>query len=511
MKKIVSGKELEKKMDEAINLLCDTVKSTLGPKGSNVIIDHSSFSPFITNDGVTIASNIESDDEVINTILHLAKEASIKTNSNVGDGTTTTLVLLQKIYEEGRKLINNGLNPIILKKELQKRVEKIIEEIKNKSMIPSDKELLKIACTSSNSLEIGNNIYKAFSMTKNASSIKIEESKNELTKISKKSGYIIDSNVASFYFFKDKEKITIDKPNILLINDTLNDIEEISELVNEVIVRKEKLVIISEDYSDYFIKEVVSLFLDENIEIYLLKWSEFGKRKLDIINDVSLITNSKVCDKNILYNNIGKCKSLEITKEEVIFIYDKANVKDKVLELEKKLKGEADEFEREFLNRRLSMLQDGLVVVEVGGLTKTEQKEKKMRYDDALCALNSALQGVVLGGGVTFYEISEKLVVNDDIDEIFKISLAEVLKQILFNAGALEDEILKEIRKSHFKKVYNVKSGLFEEKDINILDATEVIISALRNAISIASMLLTTTSLIINEYRQEINTNELDI
>ena len=513
MKKVIYGKELTEKMDLAINLLCNTVKTTLGPKGSNVIIDHSSFSPFITNDGVTIASNIESEDEVVNTILELAKEASIKTNNSVGDGTTTTLVLLQKIYEEGRKLINNGVNPIFLKKELQKRKEAIVDEIRQRSIIPTDSLLLKIACTSSNSLEIGQNVYKAFLLAKKHNFIKVEQSNNEKTFISKKCGYITDSNIASFYFFKDKEKIILDNPNILLINDCLNDIEEISELVNEVVVKKEKLVIISEYYSDYFIKQVVSLYLEENVEIYLLKWSEFGKRRLDIINDISLITDSKVCDNNISYENIGRCRKVEITKEEVVFIYDNnAKINEKVLEIEKRLNEEKDEFEKEFLNKRLSMLQDGLVVIEVGASTKIEQKEKKMRYDDAVCAINSALNGIVLGGGVTFYEISEKLLVNDNIDKIFKLSLAEILKQILYNAGVFDEKIIEEIKKSNFQKIYNVKSSLFEKnKQINIFDATDVLINALNNAVSIASMLLTTTSLIINEYKQEINTNELDI
>ncbi len=513
MKKVVSGLELRSKMNQAIDLLCDTVKTTLGPKGSNVIIDHSSFSPFITNDGVTIASNIESDDEVINTILELAKEASIKTNTNVGDGTTSTLVLLQKIYKEGVSLIEEGINPILLKKELSKKLEEIIKIIKDKSHIPTDLELKKIAYTSSNSKEIAENIYQAYLSVKDSSSIKITEGKKEKTIIKRKNGYIIDSVIASFYFFKDEEEINITKPNILLINDGLNDLEEIGELVNEIIIRKEKLVIISEFYSDYFIKQILSLFLEENVGIYLLKWSEFGKRKIDIMNDLSLITNSKVCENNITYNNVGSCKDVKITKEEVAFIYDKNNkIERKIAEIEKKLGEENDDFEREFLNKRLAMFREGIVEIEVGALTKTERKEKKMRYDDAIGAINSALNGVVLGGGVLFYEISDNLNSKDHASKIFKKCLSEILRQILYNAGVNEEQIISEIRKSNFQKIYNVKTNLFEDENTtDILDATEVVINILKNALSIASMLLTTTSLIINEYKKEINTNELDI
>ena len=512
MKKVVNGLELRTKMNEAIDLLCDTVKTTLGPKGSNVIIDHSSFSPFITNDGVTIASNIESDDEVVNTILELAKEASIKTNSNVGDGTTSTLVLLQKIYKEGVKLIEEGINPILLKKELAKKLEEIIKTVNDKRHTPTDLELKKIAYTSSNSKEIAENIYQAFLEVRNASSIKITEGKDK-TIIKRKNGYIIDSVLASFYFFRDQEEINLDKANILLINDGLNDLEEISELINEVIIRKEKLVILSDFYSDCFINQALSLFMEENVGIYLLKWSEFGKRKIDIMNDLSLITNSKVCDNNIIYNNVGRCKSVKITKEEVTFSYDKNNkIERKTAEIKDRLAEENDDFEREFLKKRLAMFQQGLIEIEVGALTKTERKEKKMRYDDAIGAINSALNGVVLGGGVILYEISEGLNDEDYASKIFKECLKEPLRQILYNAGILEEETITEIRKNNFRKIYNVKTNKFEDENTtDILDATEVVINILRNALSIASMLLTTTSLIINEYKQEINTNELDI
>ena len=224
MKKVISNDELYIKMKEAINLLCNTVKITLGPKGNNVIIDHSSFSPFITNDGVTIAENIESDDEVINTILSLAKEASIKTNENVGDGTTTTLVLLQGIFNEGLNLIKNGKNPIILKKELYESLNKIIDKLNNISKKPKNRDLLNIAITSSNDIEIGTNIYKAYIKTKNINAIKIKESNNTKTNIEFLKGYSFETILASNYFLNENNEINYYSSYLLIIHNILNNI-----------------------------------------------------------------------------------------------------------------------------------------------------------------------------------------------------------------------------------------------------------------------------------------------
>ena len=218
-------------MNVAINLLCNTVKATLGPKGNNVIIDHSTFSPFITNDGVTIASNIESDDEVINTILNIAKEASIKTNEIVGDGTTTTLVLLQSIFNEGMKLIDNGINPIILKEELNYSLNKLIIELKKLSIKPSKSDLLNISITSSNSETIGKIITDTFLKVKNINSISINENNTNNTEVLFSKGYSFSTNLASIYYFKDKSELYIKEPFILLFNMYLDNLEIISNII----------------------------------------------------------------------------------------------------------------------------------------------------------------------------------------------------------------------------------------------------------------------------------------
>ena len=232
MKKVVSGNVLKEKMIEAIDLLCDTVKVTLGPKGNNVIIDHSNFSPFITNDGVTIAENIESDDEITNTILELAKEASIKTNEIVGDGTTTTLVLLQSIFKEGLKVINEGVSPIILKQEIDESLNKIIELLKSKSRKPTNNDLLNISTISSNDKKIGKLIYEAYLKTQNKDAIKIIETNDIDCSLNFIKGYNFETVIASPYYFNEFKEINITNCKILIIDKTLEGIEEVANVLN---------------------------------------------------------------------------------------------------------------------------------------------------------------------------------------------------------------------------------------------------------------------------------------
>ena len=235
-------------MKDAIDLLCNTTKSTLGPKGSNCIIDTSSFSPFITNDGVTIASNIQSDDKIINTILEIAKEASIKTNQTIGDGTTTTLVLLQAIFNEGLKLIQNNINPMILKKELTQSLNYCLTQISKYSRKPTEEDLINIATISANDNEIGKLVYEAFSKVKNKSAINVKEWDNNYNAITIDKGYEIPIDISP-YFFKDSEKINLEYVHVLLINNVLENLEQISTVINSTINENIPLLIIAKDYN----------------------------------------------------------------------------------------------------------------------------------------------------------------------------------------------------------------------------------------------------------------------
>ena len=500
MKKVISGDTLRNKMNEAIDLLCDTVKTTLGPKGSNIIIDHSAFSPFITNDGVTIANNIESEDEVINTILSLAKESSINTNDLVGDGTTTTLVLLQSIYKIGIKKLNN-ISPIILKDELFSSLKSITNMLNDIKFKANKKELLSIATTSSGSNEIGKIISDAYSKVNNKNSIKITESNDEETHIINKKGYIIDSILASPYFLKDKSNIEISNAIVLIVNNYLNDIEEVSTIINEMIKTKESLVIIAEDYSDLFVSEILNLNMENLINIILLKSPGYGFEKITILDDLALITNSKITEtSNISLNKLGKINNVTISNNEVIFNF-KENEK-----INKKI-NEINTLEsNDFNDKRISMLTSNSIEIQVGGLTTTEKREKKMRFDDAKCAIFSSSNGILKGSGLSLYEVSEKLEVKNEADDILKIALKSPFEQIMINAGLDKNEIINEIKKSNYQKIYNVLNSKFESvNNTDVIDPYDVVLNSLKNAISIASMLLTTTSLVINEYQNNLN------
>lgn len=513
MKKIISGKELQDKMCEAINLLCGTVKTTLGPKGSNVIIDHSSFSPFITNDGVTIAENIESDDEVINTILEIAKEASIKTNELVGDGTTSTLVLLESIFNDGVKLINDGKNPMVLKKELNDELKEILLLIDKQSRKPNKNELTKIAKISANDESIGDIISKTYFKIKNKNAISIKESEENETKVNFLNGYSISTNIASPYFFKNDNIINLNKPYVLIINSYLDNINQIANIINFVINENRNLVIIANDYDEDLINEITSMYMDNICNIILLKSSEYGINELITLEDIGILSNGTLIKdtSNIPLNTLGLVKEIQIEKEITKFIFDKTEkITNRIFEIKKQIKNDVNDIEHDFNLKRLAMFNNGLAEVLVGAPTITERREKKMRFDDALCAIEAASIGILPGAGITLLKISNEL--NDNT--ILKNFLEKPFKQILYNAGLEHNPIYEHLKKYNFSKLYNILNEEYEDcLSSNVLDATLIVKNSLINAVSISSMLLTTTNLIINEYTNNIkpldNYNEI--
>lgn len=499
MKKVINYEELKEKMNIAIKMLCGTVKSTLGPKGNNVIINNSTFYPFITNDGVTIAENIESDDVIINTILTLLKEASIKTDETVGDGTTTTLVLLESIFEEGEKLINQGINPIILKKELDDSLKKIINELKKESIKPTKKDLLNIATTSSNSKYIGKIITDTFFKIKNINSINIKEYDIKETKVKYTKGYSFESNLAHYYYFKDKNEIKLDNSYIILNDNYLDNLENISDIINEIINNKKDLVIISKDYSEDVINEVISLYIDNMANIYLFKTPEYGINDLIFLNDISIISNAK----NIDNFKLGKIKNITFNKEKAIINFDK---NDKIDELIKNIKKDKEPLDKEFNNKRLSMLTNSLAEIQVGGNSLLERRELVMRYVDSLHTINSAKNGILLGSGIPFLKVSNNMRIDSNGDKILKNALVKPFEQILFNSGLDKNTILDKIKNNNFNILFNIKTNNYETiEDKIIIDSLDVLINSLTNAVSIASMLLTTNSLVINEYENKLN------
>lgn len=506
MKIVVKDNDLYNKMEEAINLLCDTVKMTLGPKGANVIINKSTFSPFITNDGVTIAENIESDDKVLNTILELAKESSIKTNEIVGDGTTTTLVLLQSIFNNGLDLIRKGNNPIVLKRELDKSLKNIVDLILKESRKPTDDELKYIAKVSSNDEEIGNIISKAYLKTKNREGVIIKEGNGLETKINYLDGYIFDSNLASNYFLKDLKEINLENVYVLLIDNYIDNIDCLSGALNYIILNNKSLIILAKDYDEYVINNVLALNIDNKAKIILLKNPEYGSKQISILKDISVITNSKIIEKLDYIDStyLGDVNKIRITDKNVIMSFcNNKSIEKRVKELNNELVLGED---NSTINKRIAMFSSGIVEIVIGDKTTTERREKKMRYDDALCAISSASDGVVPGGGLTFLKISNSIEEITSGDTILKKALQEPFNQILYNAGIDKTDVLKIIKENNYDVVFNLNNLKYENVlNTKILDSTNVILNSITSAVSIASMLLSTTSIVINEYENNLN------
>ena len=510
MKKVITGEELYDCEEQAIELLCGTVKKTLGPRGSNAIIDHSLMSPFITNDGVTIARNIESEDERINTILTLAKEASIKTDETVGDGTTTTLVLLESIFKNGLAKIKDGINPHILKNELDNALESVLDKIKKESKIPTEENYYDIASIASSDQNIGKMITSLY--LKVGSAIKIEESSSNKTNTKIINGYSFEPILASPYFFNNTNEITYKNCLILIMTKEVNEIEEISEIINYTIEKRIPLVILATDYSEEVINEVLSLNFNKITNVTLLKLPEYGLHQMDVLKDLEIISKAKIvkATDELSLNNLGKCEEIKITKDLVIISNNlkSESIKKHINKLKERVKTTDDDFELEFLNNRLAKLTNGIGMIYVGATTTTEAREKKMRFDDALCALKSATNGIIPGSGLILLKIKENLEAKNNGSTILKEALDKPFMQILENVGVNPNDIYNKIKENNFNVIYNALENKLEPiSKTKVIDPTNVVVATLKNAVSIAGMLLTTSSLIINEFKENNNYN----
>ncbi len=499
MKYIVGGKELETKKIEAIDLLCNVVSSTLGPTGYNVMINKDDEMPFITNDGVTIAKSLESDDKVLNTIIDIAKEASMKTDEIVGDGTTTTMVLLQAVLKKSMEL-SKKVNPLIIKKQLDLLLDKCVKELEKKMIIPDYKQLISAAITSSNDIEIGNLVAEIYQKMKNKYAIRISESTRD-TYYEIKKGYSIEIDDISNMYFDKVDEIILSNCYLLLIRSYFDNIDIVSEILNEAIDNNKNIVILANDFSEEVGNEILLYKIKYNKNIFIFKNPEYGFHKDLLFKDLSFVSGAKICDISFSFSDLGVVEQIIINKEQVVFINDTdksyvQKLKDEYLKLD-------SAYEKEFMENRISKLENGIATIYVGGNTKTEKKEKIMRYYDALCAISIASKGIVLGEGVTFFELSSKLG-NDDFSNVFKYALSAPLNKIINNIGEDYEKISENIKNYNYKKVYNYKTSTYEDiNSTDIVDPGYVLIESLKNAISIAGMLITTNYLIINENAKE--------
>ena len=493
MKKVISGEFLEQKMIESIELLCGVVKDSLGPKGNNVLINTSDREPFITNDGVTIAQNITSEDVIVETILEIAKEASLKTNEVVGDGTTTTLVLLETLLKEGIKVTNRKT----LKVELEETLQEILEKLATFKKNPTKKDFQKIATVAANDESIGKITTEVFLKTKSKESIFLKESRDENTTYEKINGYTLECKIPEEYFFR-KEKIELENCKVFLIDERIENLEQISLLINNCIEYQEPVLLLTKGYSKNVKENLVEMSIQNQCQIILVEWFEYRNIEEEIIEDIETLL-----DEN---QTISKVK---ITKNKVTFHSNQNTLKRRNM-LKKRYEQSNEDYQKEILAERIAKLHYGLATIYVGASTTTEKREKIMRYEDALCALEIAKQGIVPGGGICLYQISEEIKPKTTGAKILQTALSMPLKQILENASLSKEEILTKMKQENFQILYNIKANNFENiSHTNVIEPLEVVSYALKNAVSIACMLLSINHLIINDFQE--NRNSYDI
>lgn len=508
MKKVINKDELTKSMKNVVDMLSNTVKLTLGPSGKNVIIDSEYLSPFITNDGVTIANEIESEHEVENAILKIAKESSIKTNRVVGDGTTTSIVLLQSIFNEG---LNSSENKIKLKKDIDASLIKILNKIDEETKAATEEDIINVATISSGDRQIGTIVGSAYNTIKEHGTIVIEESEIPGIKLDIINGLVIKGALASDYMLNELEEY-LDNPYILITNNKIKDIGEIRNILNEVIETKKDFLIIAESFSEEVLSDLILLKEQKTLNVVALNALEYSMKQLEILKDICAFTGSTLINKykneqleNVMFSNLGQAKKIKITKETVTIIDglgDKNEINERKESIEKLIKETESDYEKEYLEERLSNINASSAIITVGATTKVEMLEKKMRVEDAVCSCKSALtSGILPGGGITLLKIS-RLLENENNTEGMKIllkAIKEPFKQILANVGLNSEEIYEEIKKENFTLGVDAKSLKYVDMiKAGIIDSKEVVVTSLMNAVSVATMLLTTESLVIN-------------
>lgn len=482
MKKVIGPDELKIKIKEALELLCDTVSKTLGPSGNNILLDTKDLAPFITNDGVTIASSISSSDEATEALLEIIKEASMKTNEMVGDGTTTTLVLLKAIYDLGLKEIENGTSLYNLKKIWHDELKKILAEIERKSRRPTANDLYQIAYSACNDEVLSKVSVDAILKVKTKNAIKILASKTKETYFDYVNGYVINSFLSHEYFLNGDDKIEIPHPYVLIYKGFLDSLEEISSVINPLLGDKESIILMTEGYSKELKETCLSLYYEKKAYIYLLELPTYDSMLFELYKDLESLLNFN--------DDASRLKEVVFTREETILFSNQDTNKRKE-ELEKEILTCRSNYQKEDLQRRLFMLETGLCNIYVGGYTEVEIKEKIMRLEDALCSLEGSFLGVNIGSGVTLYQIK-----NENKNLLLSEILDIPLKQIILNNGISSLELEKHLKQN---EIYNFTLEKWEDMSLtNVLDATKVCTTSLQNAFSIALMLLNLSFLVIN-------------
>ncbi len=519
-KQIIYGEEARKALMNGVNKLADTVKITLGPKGRNVVLDKKFGAPLITNDGVTIAKEIELEDPFENMGAQLVKEVSTKTNDVAGDGTTTATLLAQALIREGMKNVTAGANPMVVKKGIEKAVEAAVKDVVNNSKkVSGSEDIARVATISAADEFIGKLISEAMEKVTSDGVITVEESKTADTYSEVVEGMMFDRGYVSPYMVTDTDKMVaaIDDAYILITDKKISNIQEILPLLEQVVNSGKKLVIIAEDIEGEALATLILNKLRGTFTCVGVKAPGFGDRRKEMLRDIAILTGGEVITeelglelKNTTLEQLGRARQVKIEKENTIIVDgagDKNEISSRVSQIRSQIESTTSDFDREKLQERLAKLSGGVAVIKVGAATEVEMKEKKLRIEDALAATKAAVEeGIVAGGGVALINAMrsvEELMNNTIGDEKTGVSivlkaLEEPIRQISLNAGVEGSVIIDTIRRENKVGVgYDAKEGKFVEMiSSGIVDPTKVTRSALQNAASVAAMVLTTESLV---------------
>ncbi len=521
-KDIRFGEEARKSLLEGVNKLADTVKVTLGPKGRNVVLDKTFGSPLITNDGVTIAKEIELDDPFENMGARLVKEVSTKTNDVAGDGTTTATVLAQSMIKEGVKNVAAGGDPMAIKRGMDKAVATAVEGLKEiSSNINGKEDIARVASISANNEEVGELISEAMEKVSKDGVITIEESKTSQTELNVVEGMQFDKGYISPYMVTDTEKMetVMDNPYILITDKKISNIQEILPLLENLMQQSGKLVIVCDDVESEALSTLILNKLRGVLNVVAVKAPGYGDRRKEMLQDIAILTGGEVITsdlglelKDTQISQLGRAKQVKVQKENTIIVDgmgDKAQIAERVNQIRTQLAETKSEFDKEKLQERLAKIAGGVAVIGVGAATEVEMKDKKLRIEDALSATKAAVEeGMVAGGGTAYVNVIpkvEELVESLKEDErlgarIVLKALEEPVKQIARNAGLEPAVILEKVKNSEPGIGFDAKNEKYVDmKKEGIVDPTKVTRSALQNAASIASMVLTTESIVTDK------------
>ncbi|MFC2740653.1 chaperonin GroEL [uncultured Selenomonas sp.] len=523
-KQVLFNEEARRALGKGVDALANAVKVTLGPKGRNVVLDKKFGAPTITNDGVTIAKDIELEDPFENMGAQLVKEVATKTNDIAGDGTTTATLLAQAMIHEGMRNVAAGANPMILKKGIEQAVKKLVDEIKsNSKKVEGKAAIAQVAAISSSDEEVGELIAEAMEKVGKDGVITVEESKSMDTNLSVVEGMQFDRGYISPYMVTDTDKMeaVLDNPYILITDRKISAIADILPILEKVVKQGKELMIIAEDLDGEALATLVVNKLRGTFKALAVKAPGFGDRRKAMLEDIAILTGGTVISEevgrkldSVEIEDLGQARQVRASKEETTIVDgsgDKAKIDARVEQIKKQVAETTSDFDKEKLQERLAKLAGGVAVIEIGAATEVEMKDKKLRIEDALNATRAAVEeGIVAGGGTTFVDILpalDALSAEGDVQtgiNIVKRAIEEPVRQIADNAGLEGSVVVENVKKSANGTGFNALTGEYVDMiGAGIVDPAKVTRSALQNAASIAAMVLTTETLVADKPEKE--------